>query len=278
LFVDPNNNLPIYKRALNRGILRFSDDKEHKILVSVADAYGNRSDLHFRVHSSEPKGPVASLIRNDTNTVAKFYYDSLNVFENQEVKVVVPKDALFDNIKFQFTRTETDSGKFSPVFGIHREETPLKKSIVLSIKPRNLPPYLRSKAGITGIGAKGNVISEGGSYKNGYLTARVKSFGRFYVSVDTIVPVIRPSGFRQGGKYTDGQVLSFRIRDYGSGIAKYSGYIDQEWALFEYDGKNELLFYRIDGERIQKGKMHKIEVIVSDNRENFSRFESTFYY
>jgi hypothetical protein len=278
LYVDPNNNLPIYKKAMNRGIMNFSDAMEHNIVISVVDAYDNRSDLLFKVHSSELKGPVASLPKNDTNIVAQFFYDSINVYETSEARVVVPKDALFDNIKFQFTRIETDSGKFSPVFSIHREETPLKRSFVLSIKPRNLPPYLRSKAGITGIGIKWNVISQGGSYKKGYVTAQVKSFGRFYVSVDTIAPVIKPSGFRQGGKYTDGQVLSFRIRDYGSGIAKYSGYVDQEWALFEYDGKNELLFYRIDGKRIQKGKTHKVEVIVSDNRENFTRFESTFYY
>ena len=154
----------------------------------------------------------------------------------------------------------------------------LKDPLFFPLNPAICLLTLRSKAGITGIGIKGNVISQGGSYKNGYVTAQVKSFGRFFVSVDTIAPVIKPSGFRQGGKYTDGQVLSFRIRDYGSGIAKYSGYIDQEWALFEYDGKNELLFYRIDGKKIQKGKTHKLEIIVSDNRENFTRFESTFYY
>jgi hypothetical protein len=191
---------------------------------------------------------------------------------------VVPNDALFDNIKFRFARTETDSGKFSPLFSVHTEETPLKKSYTLSIKPRNLPSYLRSKAGITGVGTKGNMVSQGGSYKNGYVTAQVKSFGRFFISVDTIAPTVNPSGFRTGGKYTDGQLLSFRIRDAESGISKYSGYIDQEWALFEYDAKNELLFYRIDGKKIQKGKTHKLEIIVSDNRENFTRFESTFYY
>jgi murein DD-endopeptidase MepM/ murein hydrolase activator NlpD len=278
LFVEPNNNLPIYKKAINRGVISFSDSMEHNIVISVADVYGNQSDLLFKVHSSGFKGPVASLPKNDTNIVARFYYDSLNVYETPEVRVVVPRDALFDNIGFRFARTETDSGKYSPIFSVHKEEIPLKKSIVVSIKPRNLPPSLRSKAGITGIGAKGNVISRGGTYKHGYITAQVKSFGRFYVTVDTVVPVIKPSGFRQGGKYTDGQVMSFRIRDYGSGIAKYSGYIDQEWALFEYDGKNENLFYRIDGEKLQKGKTHKVEVIVSDNRENFTRFESTFYY
>jgi hypothetical protein len=278
LYVEPNNNLSIYKKAINRGAIRFSDSLEHNIIISVADAYDNRSDLLFKVHSTGFKDPLAPPPGSDSNIVARFYYNNLNVYETPEVRVVVPRDALFDNIKFHFTRTETDSGKFSPVFSIHSEEIPLKRAFVLSIKPRNLPPYLRSKAGITGIGVNGNVISQGGSYKNGYVTAQEKSFGRFFVSVDTIAPVIKPYGFRNGGKYTDGQVISFRIRDNESGIAKYSGYIDQQWALFEYDGKNELLFYRIDGEKIQKGKTHKIEVIVSDNRENFSRFESTFSY
>jgi hypothetical protein len=278
LYVEPNNNLPIYKKAINRGIIHFSDSTEHNIVISVADAYDNRSELLFKVHSTGFRDPVTPAPGSDSDFVARFYYDRLNVYETKEVKVVVPKDALFDNIKFRFARTETDSGRYSPVFSIHNEEIPLKRPMVVSIKPRNLSPYLQSKAGITGIGIKGNVISQGGSYKNGYITAQVKSFGRFYVSVDTIAPVIKPSAFRQGGKYTDSQVLSFRIRDYGSGISKYSGYIDQQWALFEYDGKNELLFYRIDGKKIQKGKTHKIEVFVSDNRENFTRFESTFYY
>jgi murein DD-endopeptidase MepM/ murein hydrolase activator NlpD len=277
MFVDPNNTLPIYKKAVNRGIINFSDSLEHEIIISVADAYANQSDLVFKVHSSGLKGPVAALPK-DTNVVTRFYYDSLNVYKTPDVRVVVPRDGLFDNIDFHFAKTETDSGKFSAIFSVDREETPLKRSFILSIKPRNLPPYLRSKAGITGIGTKGNQISQGGSYKNGFVTAQVKSFGRFFVSIDTIAPTIRATGFRKGARYTDGQVLSFRIRDVGSGIAKYSGYIDQEWALFEYDGKNELLFYRIDGTRIQKGKTHRVEIIVSDNRENFNRFESTFYY
>jgi murein DD-endopeptidase MepM/ murein hydrolase activator NlpD len=277
MFVDPNNNLPIYKKTINRGIIQFSDSLEHNIVISVADAYDNRSDLNFRVHSTGDKGPVASLPK-DTNIVARFYYDSLNVFETPEVRVVVPKDGLYENIKFHFAKAETDSGKYSAIFSVDREETPLKKPFVLSIKPRNLPPYLRSKAGITGIGTKGNPISQGGSYKNGFVTAQVKSFGRFFVSIDTLAPTIKASGFRKGAKYSDGQVLSFRIRDAGSGISKYSGYIDQEWALFEYDGKNELLFYRIDDKKIQKGKTHTLEIIVSDNRENFTRFESTFYF
>jgi len=278
LFADPNNDLPVYKKAINRGKVFFSDTLEHNIIISVADAYDNRSDLLFRVHSSELKGPVAPLSGKDSNVVAEFYYDSLNMYETEEVRIVIHGNSLFENIKFRFARYDTDSDRYSPIFAIHREETPLKKSITVSLKPNNLPPYLRSKAGITGIGTKGNQISQGGSYKDGYVTAQVKSFGRFFISVDTIAPTIRASGFRKGAKYPDGQQLTFLIRDLGSGIAKYSGYIDQEWALFEYDGKNERLFYRIDGKKIKKGKMHTLEIFVSDNRENYTRFESMFYY
>ncbi len=277
MFVDPNNDLRIYKKAINRGIIHFSDSLEHNMIISVADAYDNQTDLIFSVLSSADKGPVASLPK-DTNIVSRFYYDSVNVYETPEVRVVVPKDGLYDNINFHFSKTETDSGKYSSVFSIGGEEIPLKKAFILSIKPKNLPPNLRSKAGITGIGIKGNQISQGGSYRNGFVTTRVKSFGRFFISVDTLAPTVRTSGFRQGAKYTDGQVLSFRIRDTGTGIAKYSGYIDQQWALFEYDGKNDHLYYRIDGTKIQKGKTHTLEIIVADDRENFTRFESTFFY
>ncbi len=59
LFVEPNNNLPIYKKAINRGVISFSDSLEHNILISVADAYDNRSDLIFRVHSSGIQDPVS---------------------------------------------------------------------------------------------------------------------------------------------------------------------------------------------------------------------------
>jgi hypothetical protein len=210
--------------------------------------------------------------------VGEFRYDTLNVLEEPDILIVIPRNTLYNNIKFRFSREMSDSTQLSDVFNIHDVYTPLNKSIVISIKPRDLRPELQCKALLASIDEKGQWISQGGNYKNGFVTAQVNTFGRFFIVVDTINPEIVPVNFTSGKTYTEGQVMSFQITDKGSGIRKYDGYIDNRWALFEYDEKNDLLTYTIDGKRLDKGNMHKLEIIITDNRENISRFRSRFNY
>jgi len=277
LFIDPNNRLPIYKQAVNQGLLRFSDTLTHRISILVSDAYGNQSGLNFKVRSSPVKSPPAKMAV-DSDFVGLFRYDSLNVYEEADVRVVVPRYALFSDVKFKFSREKRDSAALSDIFAIHQVYTPLSKAYILSIKPRNLKPGLEQKIMIAGITANGIWSSYRGNYKNGYVTALIKTFGRFFISADTLNPVIRPVNFVNGRKYADGQAITFRITDKESGILKYSGYIDEKWALFEYDAKNDLLKYEIDKNRLESGKMHKFNITVTDNRENVTHFPGSFYY
>jgi hypothetical protein len=73
-------------------------------------------------------------------------------------------------------------------------------------------------------------------------------------------------------------VISFNIADSLSGIRKYAGYIDKKWALFEYDAKNDLLNYSIDGSRLDKNKIHHIDIYVTDNKQNITRYKADFYF
>jgi hypothetical protein len=276
-FVDPNNDLPIFKNTINRGVLAFSDSLKHRISIAVSDAYGNKSVLNFNV-TSRPNALPPKDEKKDTGVVAYFRYDSLNVFETPDVRISIPQNTLYKNISFHFESMPTDSAKYSPVYRIDREYVPLKKSFVVSIRPRNLKPSLYDKAMITCKGEKGNITGQGGTYKNGYITNSFKTFGRFYITIDTTPPLIRPVNLAKGARYTNGSLISLRIQDRESGISSYSGYIDKEWVLFEYDPKSSLIFYRVDGSRISRGKNHKLEVIVIDNRENVTRYQTTFYY
>ena len=61
-----------------------------------------------------------------------------------------------------------------------------------------------------------------------------------------------------------------------SGIKSYNGFIDNNWALFEYDQKNDLLFYTMDEERIEKNKEHELELFVIDNKGNIATYYTTF--
>ncbi|MBN1789190.1 MAG: M23 family metallopeptidase [Bacteroidales bacterium] len=277
LYLEPNNKLGIYKVAINRGFLNFRDTLKHVARITVRDTYGNESVLPFNLQATDRVfQPGEETV--DPTVVGTYRYDTLNVFENRDIRVVIPKNALFNHIGFQYAQFTNDSCKWSLVHQVHNEYTPLLKSFILSVKPAHLPVYLQEKALIASPGPKGEWISQGGAYKNGFVTAQVRVFGRFFIAVDTLNPIIIPVSFRAGNRYAQGQALTFKITDNQSGIRKYNGYIDKKWALFEYDAKNDMLSYSIDEARLEKDRSHLLEIIVTDDKDNTASFRGEFFY
>ena len=117
--------------------------------------------------------------------MATFYYDSLNVFETDELKVVVPPNALFTPIEFSYKAEKAADTLFSSLHRIHDEGTPLRGSYIISVRPDHLPPELTSKAVLVQIGRDNKISSLGGDFEKGFITARAGSFGTFAVAVDT---------------------------------------------------------------------------------------------
>jgi hypothetical protein len=109
----------------------------------------------------------------------------------------------------------------------------------------------------------------------GFITAKISSTANYFVTVDTISPHITPK-FRDGDDLRKRTNMKITIADDLSGIRTYAGYIDGEWALFEYDAKNRLLTYEFDPKRIARNKKHSLKLVVSDNKNNISVFESSF--
>jgi hypothetical protein len=68
------------------------------------------------------------------------------------------------------------------------------------------------------------------------------------------------------------------VTDKTTGIKSYEGYIDNEWVLFEYDAKNDIVFYRFDPERLTKGKDHELELYIIDNKDNIAYYYAEFYW
>ena len=70
--------------------------------------------------------------------------------------------------------------------------------------------------------------------------------------------------------------IRLRIKDGLSGIDSYEGFIDNNWVLFEYDPKNDLLYYIFDPDRLTSGSSHELEVYVKDKAGNPAAFHTTF--
>lgn len=277
LFLEPNNKLNIYGNLVNRGIYKFEDSNLAEVRIIVRDIYKNVSQISFPVKSDKKDNQVTA-VEHDTNYVKTFFYYQPNKYKTGELKISLPEDALYDNIDFRYARIADNDTGYSDIHHIHNEYTALHKNYSLSIKARNIPENLQNKALIAFIDKDTILVSEGGKWENGFVTTTTRTFGQFRISIDTTAPTINPVNFNNNGKYNGNGKLSFKIEDDLSGIKSYDGYIDNEWALFEYDAKSSTLSYKFDEGRILTKTKHKLEIIIHDHKNNIGTYNGTFYY
>jgi hypothetical protein len=243
----------------------------------VKDAYSNTTSLTFKVYGREPdNAPIQKTI--DSTYTKTFFYNQVNTFRTPEIKIMLPEFILFRDIDFKYAALKKDTLPYSDLHFIHSDLTPLCGSYSLSVKTRNIPRNLIKKAFIASVDRKNELITFGGTWQNGFVTASVDYFGRYFILIDTLAPLIKPVTFRAHQKYAANDLLSFEITDDLSGLKSYNGYIDNEWALFEYDKKSNTLTYALDKGRLSAGKKHKVEIVVVDERNNIAVYKSDFYY
>ncbi len=271
MFISPNNNLSIYKTTKNNGIFTFQNDTTYKINLIVTDTHGNKSELSLYVTGKEPNFEFNELISGNGKLMN---WDQENFYENEEIKVQIPEKALFDTINFKYSIKEPGFKAFSNLHHVHNIYTPVLKPYSLTIKTKNLPGELKEKAFIAEI-QNDKINSIGGNIINGHIVGQAKLFGDFVVLVDTVSPIIKPLSDFSNLK---GEVIEFKITDKLTGIKSFNGYVDNKWVLFEFDKKNDLLFYTIDKERIERGIEHELELFVIDNVDNISTYYTTFYW
>jgi hypothetical protein len=272
LYRLPNDRLRIYGHLNNDGFLVARDNRDYHIRIVAEDVAGNQSELWFTIHGI----PEIDAPAQDPPDMVKFIkYNEKSVFENDQVRVEIPASALYEDLKFRYAEGEGVEDLLTGFYQIHYPETPLHLPYTLSIKAPDVIPGLRDKLLLV-TGDKQEIVSAGGDYKNGWVVASVGNFGRYAISLDTIAPEITPRNGTFRDDLTGRKTLNFTIRDNLSGIEKYEGYIDNRWALFEYDPKNELLTYTFDKERVNSGQLHELELYVSDFKGNVNLFHTTF--
>lgn len=265
-FVEPGNKLEIYQKLVNNGIIDLKDQLVHEITYKVKDIKGNTSTLSFNVKNVSSN----SAEKKPGSETTLFHYDQDNYFENDVAKVNIPKGNLYSNLYYRYSRSPQPKNGYSSIQHIHNRMVPIHQGYTLAIKSINLPSSLQSKALI--VNTQGE--SQGGSYKNGYVGATMRTFGSFYVAVDTIAPVIRSINLSAGRNMADIKRINFKISDNLSGIQSFDGYIDNQWVLMEYDSKSASLWHVFE-EHLPKGK-HRFKLIVKDWKDNEKIFEAEF--
>jgi hypothetical protein len=104
-YIEPNNRLSVYDHHIDRGIVSFPDSGNHKALVVVSDLHGNSSRLDFNFAYSPGAMSRTSIpsyiseLMTIPGMLGNMYQREL-VYAQQGIRVVIPADALYDNIYF----------------------------------------------------------------------------------------------------------------------------------------------------------------------------------
>jgi hypothetical protein len=271
LFIQPGNRLSLYDGHVRRGILSFSDDDEHEIKITVTDTHGNKSWVTFRVRSlSKPPVPPAEI------SCSKILpYGKASEFTADGVRISFPAGTFYDTLFFDYKTRNHTRTFLSPVHSVHDETVPVHGRFRLSIRPDTVIAGMENKMCLAQVSSKGVASYSGGDYKYGYVSGDVNRLGDYTVTIDTVPPVIRPS-FSPGANLAGRHSFSVTITDDFSGIRSYETLIDGEWALAEYDAKNNLLIYRPAKPWMKENTLHRMELTVTDNRGNRSVLKSEF--
>jgi hypothetical protein len=274
VYVQPGDKLNVYKDVINRGLFNFNDNKLHRAEIIATDANNNKSVLSFQIKAqSEKPQPV---IRSIDKNIQVMPYNKTNKFSSENISLNIPAGALYDTLYFTYKKEKGTYDMYSDLHYIDDKFTPVHKAYSLSIKPTSVPAGKESKMLIVQLEDDQKKTGVNSIWNEGYLSADVLSFGRFYIGMDTIAPAISANGFVTGENLTGRKDIRIKITDELSGIKSYVASIDGNWALFEYDQKNDMLIYKFDEERITKGSKHNLSLKVTDNKDNFSIYKCSF--
>jgi hypothetical protein len=249
------------------------EPRNYLLRIVATDVAGNSSELRFTIRGDTLSKAPAS---KEDGYVKTMDYKQVNRYSNDQLSLEIPANALYQNIDFSFSSAPPSFGSLTSFYQIANREIPVHKAYTLSVKCPPIDASLHSKLLLISQNEQNEAESAGGSYVNGEVVASLRNFGSFALAMDTIAPQIILENSIPGSKQSGKEVISFTILDDLSGIERYDGFIDNRWALFEYDPKNDLLYYKLDEERINKGSEHELELYVSDAKGNVNLFHTIF--
>lgn len=268
LFVDPGNQLECYRQLVNQGKIQIDQERIYRIRLELSDAHGNKNILPFTIQGKKQELPTPA-----EKGPHYFSYNQENEFRTDSFRFYLPQGVLYTDLDFKYHSKPSQNG-YSDIHYVHQSDVPLHKNCDMQITLTNDELVDKSKYYLATI--RNNATSYvAASYDNGHMKASVRTFGAYVVMADTIPPAlsaVQPESWTKHGR------IRYRMSDGQSGIKNWRGEVDGNFALFEYDGKSNVISYRIDSQKIGKGKKHTLSVILTDNCGNEKRDERTFYW
>ncbi len=275
LFKFPNNNLSFIKQAVNNGKIFLKDTLIHTIKIIVTDYWKNSDTKTFYV-KKDLKNQYNSKNRSKSSKMHILNYNTTNIIEKNQVKFIFPKGCLYTYTIIETNIEHTKKSYNSTSYRIGSSTIPLKKAFEIHMPITLVPKKYQTKALVILIQDR-DISPCIGEIENAYIVGKSKKMGLFGLAIDTIPPSIKPLNIKENQKISELKEIKFKVTDDLSDIASYNGYINNQWVLFEFDKKNNLLIYKIDNKRLKLvNEINQLHLIVKDKKNNSAEIKLNF--
>lgn len=266
-FLLPGNEWPSVF-SMNRGLFTLSEGEISTFRYELSDRQGNRTSLSFTLKGKVLPLPIV------TPTGLFMDCNRPNVWEENGIRLELPKGSLYENIHFTAARSKGNS--HADIICLHENGTPLHTGVPLSFRINNDTVTKKTQYYLAKKNAAGTWVNAGsGTYANGWLTTLVKEFGTYTVLTDVIPPKITPMDSKNAVK---NRLFRIRVTDDASGVETYKGTIDGKWVLFTFNTRSSELRYVFDTDRLTKNCQHELVLSVTDACGNTRWYSHSFYY
>ena len=171
------------------------------------------------------------------------------VFTESNFDIMIPKGNLYNDCFFNFEIIKNNNKNSS--FKIGDVYTPIHKEVFISIKPDHDFKTKKNKLAIGQLkNKKWSYINS--SWENEKLKGAIKSFGVFTIIKDEIKPTIKAVNLNEDMR--NQKSIKFIVKDNFSGVDYFSGTLNGDWVIMEYDAKNNLIEHFFESPITNKNK------------------------
>ena len=272
-FIEYLSRLPgyppgVYKDFSGDGVIELTDDSAHQVKIVVKDAYGNAATLEFKIK----KGfNIEMGLQKDAGfdyNQKEFYPGFVNIFENEELQVILSPKDLYDSFAFAYSKKPAVSPvSYSGIYGIESGLVPVQNYFIVRIKagktvPRELLDKMLIKRSWHGKMEVAKATADGEWY-----TAKFRNFGDFELIADDVPPIIY-GGFKDHANLSKSARIIFVPKDNNDAIRSFRAELDGKWLRFTND-KGYSFIYNFDA-MCGRGD-HELKIFVGDEAGNITK-------
>ena len=265
-FLDhDHNNLSLYKEIRDKGVVQVKDSMEYEVVVTARDYEGNFTRLIIPVVG---KKDTIIAKKEVEKTPYFFKHDQINQIKDSVVTAYFPKSIFYEDFYFDYSYVEG-------IAKLHNSSVPVHNYFKVTFDVSNVPRDELKQTYIAKKNRHGKWYYVSTKKKENTLYTSSKSLGEFTLKTDNEPPKISPVGFKEGQWLTKYNTLKVKIYDKGSGIKSFRGELDGSWIRMAFNPKNGTLTYDFS-DRELSGTEHHLKVVVLDNVNNKTTFETRF--